>query len=107
MSLHRRLSILTTRSSPRIARTFLLELRDLFVHVLVLAQEAGMLKLGTISLDRTKVHADTSRRKAVRDKRLLELEIQLRARETCPHQQRVWRRPGKASPYYCKSTVHT
>ena len=39
-------------------RTFLPELKELFVQVLLLAQEAGVLKLGTISLDGTKVHAD-------------------------------------------------
>src|SRR6266851_6057017 len=39
-------------------RTFLPELKDLFVQVLLLAKEAGVLKLGTISLDGTKVHAD-------------------------------------------------
>ncbi|MFL5591269.1 MAG: transposase, partial [Ktedonobacteraceae bacterium] len=60
-------------------RSFLQELKDLFVQVLLLAQEAGVLKLGTISLDGTKVHADASKRKAVSYKRLLELEIQLRA----------------------------
>src|SRR6266567_6053210 len=60
-------------------RTFLPELKDLFVQVLLLAQEAGVLKLGTISLDGTKVHADASKRKAVSYKRLLEVEIQLRA----------------------------
>jgi transposase len=59
-------------------RTFLPELKDLFVQVLLLAQEAGVLKLGTISLDGTKVHADASKRKAVSYKRLLELETQLR-----------------------------
>src|SRR5438045_7221755 len=36
-------------------RTFLLDLKDLFVQVLLLAQEAGVLKLGNISLDGTKV----------------------------------------------------
>ena len=60
-------------------RTFLPELKDLFVQVLLLAQEAGVLKLGTISLDGTKVHADASKHKAVSYKRLLELETQLRA----------------------------
>jgi transposase len=60
-------------------RTFLPELKDLFVQILLLAQEAGVLKLGTISLDGTKVHADASKRKAVSYKRLLELETQLRA----------------------------
>src|SRR2546428_5179796 len=59
-------------------RTFLPELKDLFVQVLLLAQEAGVLKLGTISLDGTKLHADASKRKAVSYKRLLELEAQLR-----------------------------
>src|SRR2546430_4177056 len=60
-------------------RTFLPELKDLFVQVLLLAQEAGVLKLGTISLDGTKMHADASRHNAVSYKRLLELETQLRA----------------------------
>src|SRR6266536_6617387 len=45
-------------------RTFLPELKDLFVQVLLLAQEAGVLKLGTISLDGTKVHADASKSKS-------------------------------------------
>src|SRR5437667_9937796 len=59
--------------------TFLQDLKDLFVQVLLLAQEAGVLKLGTISLDGTKVHDDASKRKAVSYKRLLELEAQLRS----------------------------
>src|SRR6266513_1916362 len=59
-------------------RTFLQELKELFVQVLLLAQEAGVLKLGTISLDGTKLHADASKRKAVSYKRLLEMEAQLR-----------------------------
>src|SRR5450631_2815545 len=59
-------------------RTFLPEIKELFVQVLLLAQEAGVLKLGTISLDGTKIHADASKRKAVSYKRLLELEAQLR-----------------------------
>jgi len=37
-----------------------------------------VLKLGTISLDGTKVHADASKRKAVSYQRLLEVETQLR-----------------------------
>ena len=59
-------------------RTFLPELKELFVQVLLLAQEAGVLKLGTISLDGTKIHADASRHHAVSYKRLLEAETQLR-----------------------------
>jgi hypothetical protein len=72
-------SILTMIRWPRIARTFLPELKELFVQVLLLAQETGVLKLGTISLDGTKMHADASRHNAVSYKRLRELETQLRA----------------------------
>jgi transposase len=60
-------------------KTFLPELKDLFVQVLLLAQAAGVLKLGNISLDGTKIHADASKSHAVSSKRLLELEHQLRA----------------------------
>src|SRR5256885_11478796 len=60
-------------------RTFLPELKDLFVQVLLLAQEAGVLKLRTISLDGTKVHADASKHNAVSYKRLLEVEAKLRS----------------------------
>ncbi len=60
-------------------RTFLPDLKGLFVQVLLLAQEAGVLTLGTISLDGTKIHADASKSKAVSYKRLRELEAQLRA----------------------------
>jgi transposase len=59
-------------------RTFLQEIKDLFVQVLLLAQEAGVLKLGTISLDGSKIHADASKHNAVSYNHLLELEKQLR-----------------------------
>ncbi|HEV2654309.1 MAG TPA: transposase [Ktedonobacteraceae bacterium] len=59
-------------------RVFLPELKDLFVQVLLLAQEAGVLKVGTISLDGTKLHADASRHHAISYKRLREVETQLR-----------------------------
>src|SRR2546430_1297886 len=60
-------------------RTFLPELKELFVQVLLLAQEAGVLKLGAISLDGAKIHADASRHNAGSYKRLLGMETQLRA----------------------------
>jgi len=59
--------------------TFLPDLKGLFVQVLLLAQEAGVLTLGTISLDGTKIHADASKSKAVSDKRSGEREAHLRA----------------------------
>ena len=58
-------------------KTFLPELKDLFVQVLLLAQVAGVLKLGNISLDGTKIHADASKSKAVSYKYLLALEAYL------------------------------
>jgi transposase len=60
-------------------KTFLPELKDLFVQVLLLAHTAGVLKLGNISLDGTKIHADASKSKAVSYKYLLALEAHLRA----------------------------
>lgn len=58
-------------------KTFLPELKDLFVQILLLAQAAGVLKVGNLSLDGTKIHADASKSKAVSYQRLLELERQL------------------------------
>ena len=54
-------------------KTFLPERKDLFVQVLLLAQAAGVLKWGNISLDGTTIHADASKSHAVSSKRLLEL----------------------------------
>ncbi len=59
-------------------KTFLAEIQDLFVQVLLLAKMAGVLKVGNISLDGTKIHADASKSQAVSYKRLGELEVQLR-----------------------------
>ena len=41
-------------------RRFLKEIEGLFVQVLALAREIGMLKLGTVALDGTKIHANAS-----------------------------------------------
>ncbi len=60
-------------------RAFLSELKGLSVQVLLLAREVGVLQLGRISLDGSKIHADASKSKAVSYKRLLELERRLEA----------------------------
>lgn len=60
-------------------KLFRVEIEELFVQVLLLAQTAGYLKLGNISLDGSKVQANASKSQAVSYKRLLELEVQLRA----------------------------
>jgi len=59
-------------------KTFLPQITGLFAQVLVVACEMGLLNLGNISLDGSKIHADASKSKAVSYKRLLELETQLR-----------------------------
>ena len=58
-------------------KTFLTEIQELFVQILLLAQ-AGVFQLGNISLDGSKIHADASKHHAVSYKRLLELETQIR-----------------------------
>jgi transposase len=59
-------------------KTFLVEIQELFVRILLLAQAAEILKLGNISIDGSKIHADASKSKAVSYKRLMELETQIR-----------------------------
>jgi transposase len=59
-------------------KTFLPEIEELFVEILLLAKLAGILKLGNLSLDGSKIHADASKSHAVSHKRLLELETQLK-----------------------------
>lgn len=59
-------------------KTFLAEITDLFAQVLVIAHEMGLLKLGNISLDGSKIHADASKSHAVSYGRLLQLEQRLR-----------------------------
>jgi transposase len=59
-------------------RTFLAELQGLFVQILLMAQLSGVLKVGNLSLDGSKIHADASKSKAVSYGRLQELEKSLR-----------------------------
>src|SRR6266566_682484 len=59
-------------------KTFLDEIQELFVQILLLAQAAGVLKLGNISLDGSKLHADASKSQAVSYKRLIAIDTQLR-----------------------------
>jgi len=60
-------------------KQFLPQLKDLFVQILLLAQQMGLLSLGNVSIDGTKIHADASKSKAVSYKRLKELEFFLQA----------------------------
>ena len=59
-------------------KTFLVELEDLFVQVLALAQAMKLVKLGQISLDGTKIKANASKHKALSYGYIEKLEAQLR-----------------------------
>lgn len=60
-------------------RRFLSELGALFVQILVLAAEMGLLKMGTVSLDGTKVKANASKHTALSWEHACKLETQLKA----------------------------
>jgi transposase len=60
-------------------RRFLAQIEALFVEVLKLAREMGLLKLGTVGLDGTKIHANASRHSALSYEHAGKIEAQLRA----------------------------
>jgi len=60
-------------------RRFLKEIEKLFVDVLKLACEMGVLKMGTIGLDGTKLHANASRHSALSYEHAGKIEAQLKA----------------------------
>jgi transposase len=55
------------------------ELAALFVQVVKLARECGLVKLGTIAVDGTKVKANASRHKAMSYQRMVQAEAELKA----------------------------
>ena len=60
-------------------RRFLEEIEALFVQVLLLAREMGVLKMGTVALDGTKIHANASRHSALSYEHAGKIEAQLKA----------------------------
>ena len=60
-------------------KRFLKEIEALFVKILLLAREMGVLKLGTVALDGTKVHANASRHSALSYEHASKIEAQLKA----------------------------
>ena len=60
-------------------RRFLPEIEKLFVQILLLAREMGVLKLGTVGLDGTKIHANASRHSALSYEHAGKIEAQLKA----------------------------
>jgi transposase len=59
-------------------KRFLKELEALFVEILVVAEAMGLVKLGTVSLDGTKIKANASKRKALSWDYANKLEAQLK-----------------------------
>jgi transposase len=60
-------------------RRFLKEIEALFVRVLEVAREMGLLKIGTVALDGTKIHANASRHSALSYEHATKIEAQLKA----------------------------
>ena len=60
-------------------RRFLTQIQALFIEVLKLAREMGVLKLGTVALDGTKIHANASRHSALSYEHAGKIEVQLKA----------------------------
>jgi transposase len=60
-------------------RRFLTQIESLFVQVLLLAREMGVLKLGTVGLDGTKIHTNASRHSALSYEHAGNIETQLKA----------------------------
>ena len=60
-------------------RRFLKDIEKLFVEVLKLAHEMGVLKMGTIGLDGTKIHANASRHSALSYEHATKIEAQLKS----------------------------
>jgi transposase len=59
-------------------RRFLGELADLFVQVLEMATEMKLLRLGTVCLDGTKIHANASRHSALSHGHIKKLQLHLK-----------------------------
>src|SRR4051794_5136273 len=60
-------------------RRFLQEIEGMFVQVLEVAREMGLLRMGTVALDGTKIHANASRHSALSYEHAGKIEAQLKA----------------------------
>ena len=86
------------RSIARFRRRHLSALGHLFHQALVLCQAAGMVRLGRVALDGTKVRANASRRKAMsyarmsEKEKILAQEVSALLADAGPH------RPGRRRP---------
>jgi hypothetical protein len=83
-------------------RRFLPQIEALFVQVLLLAREMGVLQLGTVALDGTKIHANASRHSALSYEHAGQIEAQLRAEvPSC------WPRPKPRTGPTCRTACRS
>ena len=90
------------RSIARFRRRHREALAGLFLQALPLCQQAGMVRLGKVALDGTKLRANASRHKAMSYKRMVEREKQLEA-EIDRMLAEAERQDAKASRYEKKT----
>jgi len=79
------------RTINRFRGEHLKEFNQLFIEIVRLAKRSGLLKLGTVALDGTKVNANASKHKAMSYKRMQEDEVRLLAEiaELIEHAERI------------------
>ena len=79
VSVHRGERSFRPRHDRRVSAAVLKEIEELFVEVLQLAREMGVLKMGIIGLDGTKIDANASRHSALSYEHVGRIEAQLKA----------------------------
>jgi hypothetical protein len=82
-------------------RRFLQEIEGLFVQVLAVAREMGVLKMGTVALDGTKIHANASRHSALSYEHAGKIEAQLKVAELLAKAE-----AARTSPTACRSPTN-
>jgi transposase len=80
-------------------RRFLQEIEGLFVQVLAVAREMGVLKMGTVALDGTKIHANASRHSALSYEHAGRIEAQLKVADLLAE-------AADRSPTACRSPMN-
>src|SRR3954466_8284099 len=84
-------------------RRFLAQIEGLFVQVLAVARAMGVLKMGTVALDGTKIHANASRHSALSYEHAGKIEAQLKAEVA---ELLAKAEAGRTSPTACRSPMN-
>ena len=86
-------------------RRFLKQIEGLFVQLLLLAREMGLLTMGTVALDGTKIHANASKHSALSYEHAGKIEAQLKA-EVAELLAKARRRINRPRPTACRSPMN-